>query len=105
MEPQMPNKYEIEADKRRDLRRVKLERALSSGIYRELQRYDAILVGLAVKIREDYCTLTLKADIAGTRKVAFVSGDCMITCFIAAHKLAISGALKFRHDKYTDSGV
>lgn len=101
----MSNRNEVEGDRVRAAQRRNLHRALSSGISRELRRYDVELVGLAILYQEDYCTLTVKADIAGTRKVAFVSGDSMVTCIIAAYKLACSGSLKFRHDKYANSEV
>lgn len=96
----MTRQLEQETELREAAKRVALVRALDFGIVGALQAQGIELLGWAIKYDAFNCLLTIKAEIAGDRKVAFVGSDTIINCILKTESEALRGGLQWRADKY-----
>lgn len=96
----MSRQLEREREEREEKRRVSLVRAIEFGLFRALYNQGAELRGVAIRYGEFDCLMTIKADINGTRHVAFIGASSMMNCFIKADAAAACNRLKWKPDKY-----
>lgn len=96
----MSRQLDLEHEVRESARRDQLVQALEYGIVGALESQGIQLLGIAIKYDAFNCLLTLKADIAGERQIAFVGSDSIMNCFLKTQSEARRHALAWRPDKY-----
>lgn len=101
MSRQLDQKLEEQDTKKRDA----LYKALEYGLPGALEFQGIILLGFAIKYEPFSCLMTLKGIRHEDREVAFVGSDTITNCIIRASADAARGSLKWRKDKYHDSGA
>lgn len=101
MSRQLDVKKELREVKRRD----QLVRVLDFALVGALQAQGIELLGLSLKYDAFNCLLTIRSSIAGVGSVCFVGSDSIINCFLKAESDATRGALKWKADKYQNSGT
>lgn len=85
----------------REMRRQgALVKALEYGLAGTLEGQGITLIGFAVIYDAYECLMTLKADIGGTRKVAFVGGGSVAECVLRALRAAQADRLRWKEDEY-----
>lgn len=96
----MSRQLDLEQEVRESKRRDALIKALDYGIVGALQTKGIELLGLSLKYDAFNCLLTIRAEKAGARCVAFVGSDSIINCFLKAESDASRGALKWKEDSF-----
>jgi hypothetical protein len=100
MEVFMSRQLDIKREQRETAKRDALVRALDYSLQGNLESQGIELVGWAVKYDAFNCLMTIKADIAGSRQIAFVGSDNIINCILKADGAARRNDLSWREDKY-----
>lgn len=96
----MSRQLDIKKEERAVAKRDALVRALEYSFQGALESQGIELVGWAMKYDAFNCLMTIKADIAGSRQVAFVGSDSVINCILKADSEARRNGLSWRADKY-----
>jgi len=99
MTRQLDQIRETRETKRRDA----LVRALEFELAGSLETQGTMLIGFNVKYDAYECLMTIKADLGGERKVAFVGAGSVIDCILKAVQAAQSDRLRWREDRYKPS--
>lgn len=97
MTRQLEQLQEIRQEKRRDA----LIRALEFELPGTFEHQGITLIGFAMKYDAYECLMTIKVDIGGTRKVAFVGAGTPIDCILKAVQAAGAERLRWKTDQYT----
>lgn len=87
-------------EERETRRRDALVRALEFELAGALESQGITLIGFAVKFDAYECLLTIKADIGGVRKVAFVGAGSPIDCILKGVQGAKATRLRWKKDVY-----
>lgn len=101
----MSRQGDAKAEQRESAKQHTLVKALSFGIVDELEFSGIELLGFSFKYDAFNCLMTVKADIAGERQVAFVGSDTLINCILKTYSEARNGGLRWRADQYHDGKV
>lgn len=96
----MSRQLEVEIERRESKKRDALVKALEFGLVGALEAQGIMLLGLALKFDGYDCLMTVKADVGGVRRVAFVGSDTIINCILKAEGAALNGGLRWRDDQY-----
>lgn len=99
MTRQLEQLKELRDTKRRDA----LIRALEYELPGSLEVKGITMIGFALKYDAYECLMTLKADVGGTRSVAFVGAGTPIDCILKAVQAATNDRLRWREDRYKPS--
>ncbi|MCK5292973.1 MAG: hypothetical protein KAR39_13265 [Thermoplasmata archaeon] len=99
----MSRQLELEQEVRETAKRDALVKALEFGIVGSLQNQGIELRGIGIKHDAFNCLLTIRADVAGVRSVAFVGSDSIVNCILKADSEAARHALRWRPDQYHTS--
>ncbi len=101
----MSRQLDIKREQRETDRRDQLVKVLEFALVGALQAQDVELIGFSVKYDAFNCLMTIRADCAGTRKIAHIGSDSIMNCFLQAHSVAQHGRLTWIVDKYHKSDV
>lgn len=96
----MTRQLEQVQEDRETRRRDAVIRALEYELPGSLESQGITLIGFAVKWDAYECLMTLKADIGGVRKVAFVGAGSPIDCILKAVQGAKATRLRWKKDIY-----
>lgn len=96
----MSRQLDVEREQRETARRDQLVKALEYGIVGALQTQGMELLGLSIRYDEYACSMTLRGEINGQRRVAFLNADTLMNCILSAYTMASHGRLKWGRDKY-----
>lgn len=101
----MSRQLEQVQEDRETKRREALVRALEYELPGVLEIQGIQLRGFAVKWDAYDCLMTIKAEFAGERQVAFVGGGSVIDCILKAVQAAKYDRLRWKADIYKPSDV
>ena len=101
----MSRQLDKEEEDRGSSRRLALEKALNSELAETLDLSGITLLGFAVKYDAWECLLTLKADVAGVRRVSFIGSDTVTNAVLKALSAAKYDRLRWKDDIYKPSQV
>jgi hypothetical protein len=96
----MSRQLEQALEQRETKRRDALVRALEYGLEGALEAQGITLIGFALKFDAYECLMTIKADVGGVRKVAFVGAGSPIDCILKAEQGASATRLRWKKDIY-----
>ena len=96
----MSRQPDIKTEEREAKRQTALVKALEFGIVGALEFQGIELVGFSINYDEFNCLLTVRAIVAGKRKVAFVGSDSIMNCLLKFDSEARRMTLSWRLDKY-----
>lgn len=96
----MTRQLEQQQELREQKRREALVRALEFELPGTLELNGITLLGFAMKYDAYECLMTIKADVGGTRKVAFVGASSPIDCILRAVQAAGADRLRWKNDDY-----
>ncbi len=99
----MSRQLEQATEERETKRREALVKALEFELAGAIEFMGGEFSGFAMKYDEFSVLMTYKAVFEGTRRVAFVGGDSMITCLCKAANMAKNNKLRWRTDRYSPS--
>ncbi|MCK5317997.1 MAG: hypothetical protein KAJ55_08785 [Anaerolineales bacterium] len=101
----MSRQLEVKQEERSLAKQVALIKALEFGLVGALEGQGIELLGIAFKYDPFNVLMTIKADIAGVRSIAFVGSDTFINCILKADSAARRHSLTWRADKYHQNSV
>lgn len=96
----MTRQFDVLVEERETKRRAMLVKALEFGIVGALESQGVELLGFSFKYDAFNCLMTIKAEIAGDKKVAFIGSDSIINCVLKCYSEAADEGLHWRADKY-----
>lgn len=99
----MSRQVEQVQEERETKRRDALVKALEYSLPGHLETQGITLLGFAVKYDAYECLMTIKADVGGTRKVAFVGAGSVVDCILKAEQAAAANRLRWKVDIYKPS--
>lgn len=97
----MSRQLDVVREDRETKRRDLLVKALEFDLAGTLEMQGVQLQGFAVKWDAYECLMTLKADIGGTRHVAFIGSDCVMNAILKSVTAAKNDRLRWRVDIYS----
>lgn len=101
----MSRQIEIEVEQRETARRDALVKALEYRIVGSLESQGIHLLGFAFKYDAFNCLMTIKAVVNETASVCFIGSDSVMNCILKADSEASRHTLRWRADKYQNSGA
>lgn len=101
----MTRQADIKIEERETARRDQLVKVLEYGLVGALEAQGIELLGFAFKYDAFNCLMTIKAELGGTKNVAFIGSDSVINCFLKAYSEARNSRLRWRVDKYSAPGA
>ena len=96
----MSSQLDVKSEERELRQKSHLYRALDFGIIGALEAQGITLLGMSLKFDAYNALLTIRADVGGERKIAFVGSDCLINAFLKAESAALHDRLSWKVDKY-----
>lgn len=96
----MSRQLDLKREERETAKRDALVKALDYSFQGALESQGIELRGWAIKYDAFNCLMSIRADIAGERMIAFVGSDTIINCILKADSGARRNDLSWRKDKY-----
>ena len=96
---------DVKAEERETKRRDQLVLVLEYGLVGALQAQGVEMLGFSFKYDAFHCLMTIRAEIAGNRRITHVGSDSIINCFLQAYSVAQHGRLQWQADQYHPDGV
>lgn len=100
----MSRQLDAEGEERERKRRDMLVMVLEYGLPGALEENGIHLLGFSFKYDAFNSLMTIKAVVGGVQSVCFVGSDSVMNCFLKAYSEAHRNDLRWRPDKYKDSG-
>ena len=91
---------DVKVEERETKRRDQLVLVLEYGLVGALQAAGVEMLGFSFKYDAFQALMTIRADISGNRRIAHISSDSVINCFLSAHNLAHHGRLQWEPCRY-----
>lgn len=96
----MTRHTEVKTEEAVTRKNAALAKALDHGIVGGLEVQGIQLLGLSIRHSAMDCLVTLRADVGGVRKVAFIGSDTIVNCFLKCYSDVARDRLHWRVDKF-----
>ncbi len=96
----MTRHIEVRSEEAITRKNAALAKALDHGIVGGLEVQGINLLGMSVRHSAMDCLVTLRAEIGGVRKVAFVGSDTITNCFLKCQADIARDSLHWREDRF-----
>lgn len=96
----MSRQLELVREERQQRLDDALVKCVEYGLEGAVAHAGGSLTGLAVKLGEGDCLLTVKAVVAGRAQISFVGSHSLAGCLLKAEREAKLDRLRWRADKY-----